>query len=520
MVSQAQALPPMPDYLLAPGPVAQVHFELTPSQTQTVSVANEAYGTNSGELLLTALLLVLEKELGRDAWVVELEGHGRQGFEQGPAGDLNVSRTVGWFTSLYPVLLAVDAQAGLSRTVKLVKEQIRLVPDKGLGYGVLRYLSEDGAALALQPQVSFNYLGEFGQKEAAPASALGVGLVVVDEATPDEASVPGLSEGCFLAVSGAVVAGCLQVQVRYRSAAFTPAGITAFRQAFDAQLMTLVAHCVAQPTRAFTPSDFGNTQLSLDQFEHLAHHYPMIRDVYGLSPMQEGILFHALLDTSPSAYVNQISYRLTGQLEARRVEQSLQLLIDRHEVLRTLFDDKTADTPVQVVLNERKADFRYHDLRKQTPDQQATFVATYQEQDRQRGFILHREVLLRLSLLQLADNQYELIWTHHHILMDGWCAGLLLTEYTHLYAQLSQGRTPQLPPPVPYRRYIDWLGRQDVATSLAYWQHYLAGYDQPANLPAHPNGGGSAVAGYEVGELDFALSAPQTRGLVALAGAA
>ncbi|MBO0934897.1 condensation domain-containing protein, partial [Fibrella aquatilis] len=243
-----------------------------------------------------------------------------------------------------------------------------------------------------------------------------------------------------------------------------------------------------------------------------------VKDLYGLSPMQEGILFHALLGSAPSAYVNQISYRLTGRLQAQRVQQSFQLLIDRYDVLRTNFLHEGLSKTIQVVLKQRDADFHFHDLQGLTPDQQVTFVATYQEQDRQRGFVLSRDSLMRMSLLQLADNEYELIWTHHHILMDGWCAGLLLTEYTHLYAQLSQGLTPQLPPPVPYRRYIDWLSRQDATTSLAYWQHYLAGYDQPASLLT-ATGSSHAVAGYEVGELDFALSAAQTQGLVALAGA-
>ncbi|MBO0934888.1 non-ribosomal peptide synthetase, partial [Fibrella aquatilis] len=244
-----------------------------------------------------------------------------------------------------------------------------------------------------------------------------------------------------------------------------------------------------------------------------------IKDIYGLSPMQEGMLFHALLGSSPSAYVNQISYRLEGTLHVELVQQSLQRLMDRYDVLRTIFDHKKADAALQVVLKEREADFRYHDLRKQTPDQQVEFLAVYKQQDRQRGFDLGRDMLMRMSLLQLADNQYELMWTHHHILMDGWCADILISEYNQFYAGLCQGQLPVLPPPVPYRRYIDWLGRQDVATSLAYWQDYLAGYDQPASLPTATGVGlaGATAEGYEARELDVTLTETLSQGLAELA---
>ncbi|MBO0934898.1 condensation domain-containing protein, partial [Fibrella aquatilis] len=268
VVAHAQALPPVvtaiPPADVTAEVLAEETSELAAALTAQLALANEAYGTDNAELLLTALLQILAKELDRDTWVVELEADGRQGFEQGPASELDGSRTVGGFASHYPAVMEVAGGTDLSRNLKSVKEQVRSVPDKGLGYGVLRYLSEHGAVLALKPDVQFTYIDQ----SADPLSwgndaAVHLPVVAALLTTP-------LVSGCALSVVGVATNGCLRITFRYQTTTYAPSLIAALAESCRDQLAALVVHCLAQSERELTPSDFGNNDLSLADIDRIS----------------------------------------------------------------------------------------------------------------------------------------------------------------------------------------------------------------------------------------------------------
>ncbi|MEO1625568.1 MAG: amino acid adenylation domain-containing protein, partial [Bacteroidota bacterium] len=207
-----------------------------------------------------------------------------------------------------------------------------------------------------------------------------------------------------------------------------------------------------------------------------------IQDIYQLSPIQEGIYFHALMDAQTQAYFSQTVYQLSGQFEPELMRQSLGLLVQRHDVLRTVFNHKKADELLQIVLKKREADFQYIDIRNLSEESQALYVDNFKEEDRRRNFNLNKDVLLRVSLLQLGEESYEFIWSIHHIIMDGWCQSVLIEEFQQIYMALKQGRAVDLPPTSQYRQYIDWLARQAKAPAIQFWQEYLEGYEGKRSL--------------------------------------
>ncbi len=223
----------------------------------------------------------------------------------------------------------------------------------------------------------------------------------------------------------------------------------------------------------------------------------LIEDIYTLSPLQQGMLFHALHSPESGAYVVQTSIRFGGGLgEAERaaLERSWQQVVDRHPILRTAFEWLELDEPLQVVYAPFPLTWEHHDWRGLPAAEQAERLAEHLRLDRRRGFDLSRAPLLRLTLIQLDADGAEtcqLVWTHHHAILDGWSLPILLRELFLCYAAARQGRPAVLPPVrASYRDFVAWLRGQDLAATEAFWRAELAGFTAPTTLP-----GGTSAAG-------------------------
>jgi amino acid adenylation domain-containing protein len=215
----------------------------------------------------------------------------------------------------------------------------------------------------------------------------------------------------------------------------------------------------------------------------------LIEDIYTLSPLQQGMLFHALHSPESGAYVVQTCIRFgagLGPAERAALTQSWQQVVDRHPVLRTAFEWLELDEPVQVVYAPFPLTWEHHDWRGLPAAEQAERLAEHLRIDRRRGFDLSTPPLLRLALIQLGEEEAEtcqLVWTHHHAILDGWSLPILLRELFSCYAAASSGRPAVLPPARPYRDFIAWLNGQSLADAEAFWRAELAGFVAPAPLP-------------------------------------
>ncbi|AEV98679.1 hypothetical protein A4D02_09045 [Niastella koreensis] len=208
----------------------------------------------------------------------------------------------------------------------------------------------------------------------------------------------------------------------------------------------------------------------------------MLEDVYPLSPLQKGLYFHWLNDPGSQAYFSQISCTISGNLNLQLLEESFQQLITRYAILRTFFTHSLGEEPLQVVKQGQTASFEFKNV-----SSDAGFSLTaYKEADRQKGFNLHKGSQIRLSVIKTAEDQYQFIWSHHHILMDGWCVRILIKEFLEIYMARVQGKNVKPTKTSPYSEYIKWLGRQNMAASLEYWRNYLSSYQQPAGVPVLP----------------------------------
>src|SRR5262245_7042254 len=242
-----------------------------------------------------------------------------------------------------------------------------------------------------------------------------------------------------------------------------------------------------------------------------------IESFYPLSPMQQGLLYHSLRDAEPETYLEQLTCTINGQLDAAVLQQAWQLIIDRHSVLRVAFLWDGVDQPVQIAHRKVRLPWQEHDWRSLPQDLQMAKLDDFLRADRARGFNLTQVPAMRCALIRIVDDSYQFIWSHHHILLDGWSIPLLLRELSELYDALSHSRQPRLNDSRPYRDYVAWLRQQDQTLAESYWRKLLKSFTSPTILDIDHLPSSAPQQRQEHLEQQVSLSVETTLALQALA---
>ncbi|MEV7130823.1 amino acid adenylation domain-containing protein [Streptomyces sp. NPDC093260] len=439
------------------------------------------------EVLLTALGSAVarwRRERGRGAGsavLVGLEGHGREEIVPG----VDLSRTVGWFTSLYPVAVdpgPEDGDAGAS--LKRVKEQLRAVPDKGIGYGLLRHLNPaTGPELAAlpEPQIGFNYLGRMGAADAADTAA--AETVRVRDLTG--AGDAGMPLAYTLELNAAAVDHPGGVRL---TASWTWSGpllaeeeVRAVARLWFEALQDLADLADRPGAGGLTPSDLPLVSVAQPEIDRLEDTFGRVADVLPLSPLQRGLHFHGLFDTAaPDVYTVQSALDLDGPLDPAVLRRSVRALLARHDNLRACFVTGADGEPLQVVPAQAELPWEEVDLSHLSGAALEKELEALLAADRARRFDLGAPPLLRCTLVRVGGQRHRFVLTVHHIVLDGWSMPLVIGELFDLYARDADASG--LPAPVPYKDYLGWLAAQDRRASEEAWRTALAGVDEPTLL--------------------------------------
>ena len=470
-------------------PVARPQGSLRNRDADTVSVrldaehtrqllqqAPSAYRTQVNDLLLTALARVLCRWSGHPSALIQLEGHGRETLFD----EIDLTRSVGWFTSAY--LLRLTPHAGQGDSIKAIKEQLRGVPHKGLGYGVLRYLADDlcKQSMAALPsaQITFNYLGQFDQSFGADAL-----FHPLDEpaglAHDPDAPLPN-----ELSVDSQVYGGELVLRWTFSRERHDQQSIHELADAYLAELQSLVAHCLQDNAGGLTPSDFPLAHLTQSQLDSLPIAASAIEDVYPLTPMQEGLLLHTLLEPGTGLYYMQDRYRINSALDPERFAQAWQAVIARHEALRASFCWNVGEDMLQVIHKPGSTPIEYLDWSNDSESEQEPRLQALLKQEREAGFDLLNQAPFHLRLIRVGAERYWFMMSNHHILIDAWCRSLLMNDFFELYMALGEGRDAHLATPPRYRDYIAWLQRQNLNEARQWWQQNLQGFERTTPIPS------------------------------------
>ncbi|GHE84708.1 hypothetical protein GCM10018785_60860 [Streptomyces longispororuber] len=508
----------------------QLPAEVTETLLTTLPAAFRG-GVNDG--LLTALAMAVAtwraaRGTSEPSVLIRLEGHGR---EEAAAPGADLSRTVGWFTSVFPVRLDVsgadldDAFAGgpaAGALVKAVKEQLLALPDKGIGYGLLRHLNPDTAAvLAPHPlgQIGFNYLGRFSAGADMPPELRGLGFTqdpgVAELAELDAGQDPRMPAPAELDINAHVTDTPEGPRL---GALFTaPEGVlpaTAVQDLADLwcrALEGLARHAERPGAGGPTPSDVPLVTVGQGDLDTWRERHPGLTDVWPVSPLQAGLLFHSTMAYETGAgfdaYLCQYTLHLTGPVDADRLRTAAQALLDRHPALRAGFVPGPGGDLVQLVV-DCALPWTRRDLGALGEAEREAAVEEFLAHDLTVLFDPAEPPLLRTALLTLAPDRHELVLTAHHVLLDGWSLPLLVQDLLRLYA--ADGDGAALPRVRGYRDYLAWLARQDTEEAARVWREELAGVEEPTLL--FPEAGPDADS-TGIGLSDVPLPAARAREL-------
>lgn len=239
-----------------------------------------------------------------------------------------------------------------------------------------------------------------------------------------------------------------------------------------------------------------------------------IEDIYPLSPTQQGILFHALYAPKSGVYLAQISCTLSGSLNVSALKEAWQLVMERHPVLRTSFRWVSSEQPFQVVYRHVKLPWEQHYWRGVS---QQECLKNFLEADRQRDFDLDKPPLMRLALIQLSEENYQFVWSKHHLILDGWSTVLVFKEVFDAYEALHQGDNLPVIHSRAYGDYIAWLRQQDLSAAEAFWRNTLKGFTAPTPLIVNRDFGSTSSGNEDHDEQQIQLSEATTTALHFLA---
>ncbi len=211
---------------------------------------------------------------------------------------------------------------------------------------------------------------------------------------------------------------------------------------------------------------------------------PIIKRIYPLSPMQKGMLFHKILHKESTAYFEQVVFDIEGYIDIDIFQDAFNRLLARYDILRTIFSYDKFPQPMQIVLEKRSGKVYYKELIGLEENDKEKYIVNIKKKDKLKGFDITKDVLIRAFILKRENNQYKFILSFHHIIMDGWCLGIIINDLMGIYHSIKNKQEIDLPKQALYEDYISWLEKQNKKNAEDYWKNYLEGYEVETTIPS------------------------------------
>jgi len=445
------------------------------SKEKTAKIAHvtkENIYLNAQTVILRSIGDGLSGVFGKGAYRVYSEGHGRNSFE-----DVDLSRTVGWFTSTFPIVISCEKERSDTEDFVALGYTLSNLPLDGLSYGIL---NQDKQLKHVNnvSWIEFNYLGD-----------------LVDNVNDfSNFSISNLSHGYEASrelnhmADFSVIAyqkdKQLFIEFNYNDETVSKPKMELLAERTMDGIDHFISDCNVDNQHFLLLRRSTTTKgIGYDVIKRLESELGELEDILVLSPLQSGIYFHALAEEDDRAYFWQYAYKIKEAVDVNIFRLTFIELLKRHLILRTVFRNDVMMRPVQVVLKEPILDFRYEDLSELSSEEQETKLSIIREADIKEGFDLANGSLIRLHLIKLKDDVFYRIWSNHHLLLDGWSTQVVLKEFEQIYFELINGKSIHLPDIPSFSAYIDWYQSLPITESQHYWNEYLKGYQYSLSLP-------------------------------------
>ena len=431
-------------------------IEITKEDTKKlIRESNKAYNTEINDLLLTSLAIALEEITGENINHIVLEGHGREEiFEK-----IDIRRCIGWFTVLYPVKLMLSDD--LEKTIVDMKENIRQIPNRGLGYGIIKGYDRDKL-----PKIWFNYLGQFNKKT--------IEWSVVNE-NAGQAIGKGNIEDNIINVTGLVIGGKLRLEIISKLGKEKTQKLS---KALHKNLLKVIDYTTKKTRCYLTVSDVSNITSAeeLDRLQHLSE----IVGVYKANSLQQGFIHHAVMQgDSDEAYKMHIIWDYKNNIEIEKLKEAWECAQKKYASLRLRFDWK--EDLLQVIEKDAKLDWSYIDLSQKVNKE--LIVQKIEEDETKKGYSLDEAKLFRIHIIKLEKELYRCIFSNHHAILDGW-SGVILKEYVHeTYLKKIKGEKIQVIEDRNYEEVQKYI-QKNLKKDEEFWHQYISRIEQRTNILA------------------------------------
>ena len=433
------------------------------------------FHTEITPVLISALAAAVKKTTGQEKICVGLEGHGREEIHK----KITIDRTVGWFTSMYPVVL--NCSDVTEECLIDTKETMAHIPNHGMGYGVLYSEKQH-----FEADIFFNYLGtmEEGEESAVVLNNTGI------RSSEENDLLAGI------VMSGIISENQFVMSVKYEKRLYAKTFMERLVNAYKEELIRTIQFCAGAKEMIMTASDYSATTLSqadFEQIESYAGGAQNIQDIYELSGLQQGMLYHNLAQKS-AEYIIQNVYELKDGMNLSNIQDALWLMVAKCDALRTVILYEKVEKPWQICLKEQEFELEVLDWSEKERETQKQLFEEIKKKDIERGFALQSDSLFRAKLLLLGEGKIKMIWTFHHIVVDGWCMALLRDMFVNSYEALHAGKTKedlikeqdaQRNRKAHFADYIVWLNEQEQGEE--YWKQLLDDYDESAKISPLPS---------------------------------
>ncbi|MCR4762284.1 MAG: amino acid adenylation domain-containing protein, partial [Lachnospiraceae bacterium] len=432
------------------------------------------------DVLLTAVSLAVRAVKGRDALSVRMEGHGREEF----GSDLAFDRTAGWFTSVYPVVLA-DLTGNVWEDLLAVKETVHRVPGRGAGYGILQYLTNELSADDPLPELSFNYLGVMDEGNTNGVFTREMRISTGRDVALENTFGPGLAVNCMTA------GGAFHLRLEYDRALYTEKEIVRIADEVFANIRAIGKLLAGQKDRSVTASDLGETEWTKEEFDAVYEKYvsrgERIQRIYPLTFMQEAMLLKHVSEPDSPAYRMAYIYELDGVLTKEKAQRVLSCLAAKYEVLRTAVIYRNVSKPRQAIL-DRKLGLTMKDIRGAKDPLREIY--RIREEVLKNDFDPENRPLFRLLVARKDESTSYLIMAVHHMIIDGWCMNLLVSDLARLLKKEISGEAASCDTDGGsmdgvYERAVRESLLLDQRKGLTYFKELLSGYETRAEIPSY-----------------------------------
>ncbi|WP_298771747.1 non-ribosomal peptide synthetase [uncultured Shewanella sp.] len=449
-----------------------LNVDMTSKLRQTTA---GVFNANINEILLGAVFKTWQQWSQQSQLLLDLEGHGRDGIDH----DVDLSQTVGWFTNVYPLLLDSEGQTQWSEIIGAVKAGVKPIPNKGMDLPLLKDIEQDlqiTEVLGRNPStLIFNYLG------VTDTPSAGETLLGLSELDPGQPVCLAAKVSHALAVNCEITNDCFSLKLDADNCHFSAQQTADLAQQLIDNLQQLIDFA-AESTKTYQhPCDFPQVSLTGEELETLQQQYPHVSKIYPATGMQQALIFHSQLTPDSGVYATQLSLNLSN-IHLPHFKAAWQHVVQSFDIFRSGFKQRSQDT-LQFVVDRCELPWEEMDLSALDSGAQPQMIAGLEQSQKCLPFELETPCLMRLLMVQLGENHYQFIWTHHHSLLDGWSQPIVMAQLIAAYRTLQNKQLLKPADNPQFDSYLRWLADYDVDQAQQYWQQYLSVIEEAPQLP-------------------------------------